>query len=471
MRIRWGGKNQMVNDSNDYGMSAAPSSGATQPSRIHVSAFQVREPDDDRSRAGSRPKRITVTIDGRAETANALLVTGNYPALARRHRADRTAPSRPTTTIRGAGRRHAERSLLADAVRGRSRRAGQNDQHQQSSGDHRRRDGAVIHRNAAGQCPLQDFTMPLRLDDQISGDDPRMNDATAWWVQMTGRLKPGITLAQVKGNLEPVSSSISRAPDWTPSCGGIRQGRSLLRNQGGPPIPRCWSTREPRVRVHDTDATQTRALGLHRCDRRARPDARLRERRESSALAGNGAQREISVRMSMARRGGGLSVSSSRKACCWRAWVTSPALLLARWGQRCYRRRAAHPPPADWRIVPSRGPDRAAGISVRHCTCAARRKHHGRRAQRAEGNRRGVAGPAPSCPLALLVIQVSISLVLLVGAGLFLTVSEQPAQRQRGLQSAESGVRPRRRRGRRAERRTQVPIRAGRPASPAAVPG
>ena len=30
-----------------------------------------------------------------------------------------------------------------------------------------------------------------QLEDQFSGEAPRLNDATDWWVQVTGRLKPG----------------------------------------------------------------------------------------------------------------------------------------------------------------------------------------------------------------------------------------------------------------------------------------
>ena len=104
-----------------------------------ASAFQVRESDDDRSRRqqADRHHRHDRRPRGNGERASG---DGQLSRPAGRHRADRTHARAGRRQSRGAGRRHAERSLLADAVRGRSRRAGQNHQHQQSSCDHRRRD-------------------------------------------------------------------------------------------------------------------------------------------------------------------------------------------------------------------------------------------------------------------------------------------------------------------------------------------
>ena len=161
--------------------------------------------------AGSRPTGITVTIDGRAETASALLVTGNYHGLlgvtariGRTLAPDDDNPAAPAVAT--LSERFWQTRFAADpGVLGKTISINK------------------VPVTIVGVTPasftgtqlvnarLQDFTMPLRLDDQISGDDPRMNDATAWWVQVTGRLKPGITFAQVKGNLEPVFQHQARA--------------------------------------------------------------------------------------------------------------------------------------------------------------------------------------------------------------------------------------------------------------------
>ena len=116
-RTRWS------NDSSDYGISDAADrrrAGAGDVLVPDVRAFPVREPDDDRSGRQPAEGGITVTIDGRAETASALLATGNYtgcwastPALDARSLPDDDKPV-------GASGRDAQPSLLAIAFRGRS---------------------------------------------------------------------------------------------------------------------------------------------------------------------------------------------------------------------------------------------------------------------------------------------------------------------------------------------------------------
>jgi hypothetical protein len=63
-----------------------------------------------------------------------------------------------------------------------------------------------------------DITVPLALDMQL---DPvfdganlktgRINDATWWWLQITGRLKPGVHIEQIKGNLAGPFEAATRA--------------------------------------------------------------------------------------------------------------------------------------------------------------------------------------------------------------------------------------------------------------------
>ena len=80
VRFRWAGENDMVNNASDYGMAHAADRRARARDVLvpHVRAAQVRESDADRSRGEPADGGVTVTIDGRAETASALLTTGNY---------------------------------------------------------------------------------------------------------------------------------------------------------------------------------------------------------------------------------------------------------------------------------------------------------------------------------------------------------------------------------------------------------
>ena len=84
VRIRWGGKNDMANEENDYGSSAPGPDGGRVTTTFSYPMFQHFKSANQTMTdlAGSRPRGgITATIDGRAETASALLVTGNYHGL------------------------------------------------------------------------------------------------------------------------------------------------------------------------------------------------------------------------------------------------------------------------------------------------------------------------------------------------------------------------------------------------------
>ena len=129
--------------------------------------------------------------------------------------------------------------------------------------------------------------MPIRLEDQISGEAPRLNDATAWWVQVTGRLKPASRLQQVHGNLGP----------GFPASGARRDGRVIWRrrseevrnrseNQGRTAVPHLLVDSASRG-TYDNDERQMRALTIIGAVVALVLVARLRERRESSALARN----------------------------------------------------------------------------------------------------------------------------------------------------------------------------------------
>ena len=83
VRLRWGGRNDMSNDQSDYGNSGRGTDGRP----LHAT-FSYPMLQDFRTAnqtmtdlAASRPGGITVTIDGRAETASRLMVSGNYHVL------------------------------------------------------------------------------------------------------------------------------------------------------------------------------------------------------------------------------------------------------------------------------------------------------------------------------------------------------------------------------------------------------
>ncbi len=80
VRFRWAGENDMVNNASDYGSATLPTGERVQATFSYPMFEQLRSANQTLTDlAASRPiGGVTVTIDGRAETASALLTTGNY---------------------------------------------------------------------------------------------------------------------------------------------------------------------------------------------------------------------------------------------------------------------------------------------------------------------------------------------------------------------------------------------------------
>ena len=174
--------------------------------------------------------RVNVVVDGQAEIATAFISTGNYyqvlgvNARARPH-------DRARTTI---GRRAAGRRDQLDGTGTRASAAiphvvGKVVRDQQRAGH---RSSASCRRSSpasSSRCAKPpDISMPLALDTQLAArhapppgrEPPRLSQPTYWWLQVMGRLKPGVTAGAGAGNLEGVFQHTARA-------GSIRISKSL----------------------------------------------------------------------------------------------------------------------------------------------------------------------------------------------------------------------------------------------------
>ena len=56
-----------------------------------------------------------------------------------------------------------------------------------------------------------DLTLPLALDTQVDARErERLSQATTYWLEVMGRLRPGVTAEQVEGNLAGVFEEAAR---------------------------------------------------------------------------------------------------------------------------------------------------------------------------------------------------------------------------------------------------------------------
>src|SRR4051812_32108149 len=105
-----------------------------------------------------------------------------------------------------------------------------------------------------------DLTVPLALAREISGTS--WKDATNWWIQTIGRLKPGVAPQQVRGNLDGAFQAAAR-DGWTSFMASItEQERSLSRNLNKTAVPHLEVDSAARGVYEVGDNTRKSALTL-----------------------------------------------------------------------------------------------------------------------------------------------------------------------------------------------------------------
>jgi predicted permease len=424
VRVRWYGKNDMVTSSSDYGfMTRGPNNENVRATFSYPMYQQFLADNKTMSEviACAPYSRLNIIVDGQAEIATSFISTGNYfQALGIGARIGRTImpeddhPSAPPVAMISSKYWHTRFATDPEVV-GRTIRV--NNVILTIVG--------VIEPGFTGiQQPLAelpDISLPLALDPQLDTspvETPRLKQPTYWWLQVMGRLKPGATAAQVQGNLEGVFQQTARAglASYLQSLTDEQRNTAVNRNR----------TEIPRLRV------ESGARGLY--------DVNTTELRSATILTvvvalvllivcanvanlllsrATARQKELSVRMSLGATRMRLIRQLLTESLLLAAIGGVLGVLVGYWGRQLLPGVSAQAPLLDVRVL-------AFILAVTVATgilfgiAPALRATGGDVGAALKQSGRSIVGSRSLLGKLLLVAQVAISVVLLVGAGLFL---------------------------------------------------
>ncbi|MGQ0736586.1 MAG: ABC transporter permease, partial [Acidobacteriota bacterium] len=266
--LKWTGENHIVRSSSDYGFSQPSEGRSVRSTFSHATYRQLKAANQTMTDviAGTSLESFNVASGGSSEIATAFGVSGNYFTLL-------GVSAVVGRTLEESDERSGAAPVAVLSYRFWQRRFG---------GDPAAVGQTVRLNNTAvtivGVLPAtytgiqrmadapRDVTVPFVIEPQLvtstGNAKPRLDEPTHWYIQVVGRLKPGATAAQVKGNLAGPFEQAARAGMDAYMAGLTDEQRNLSRNQReGTAVPQLLVLPGQRG-IYDLDSTSSRSASI-----------------------------------------------------------------------------------------------------------------------------------------------------------------------------------------------------------------
>jgi predicted permease len=272
--LKWTGQNDMVRSSSDYGFSVRSNGRQVRSTFSYATYQQLKAANQTMTDliAGTSLESFNFSSNGSSEIATAFGVSGNY------------FKELGVSAIAGRTIEASDDAPDADPVAVLSYQFWQ----KRFGGDPSAVGKVVRLNNTAvtivGVLPPsyigiqrmaetpRDVTVPFVIEPQlvvatpnpVSGvvPKPRLSEPTSWYIQVAGRMKPGVTLEQVKGNLAGPFQQAARAGMESYMKGLSDADRKLSRNhRDGDAVPELLVLSGARG-IYDLDTTSSQSASV-----------------------------------------------------------------------------------------------------------------------------------------------------------------------------------------------------------------